>query len=56
MQVLIPEHANNIIQTEHVVLMYLGIFIYIRYTCICIKIINEKRGHEFERKQRGGHL
>ena len=45
-------HASNIIQTEEVVFMHLGMYPCL-YICIFyISTINGKRGHEFERHHR----
>jgi hypothetical protein len=48
-------HTCNIIQTELVILKYLGVCM---QACVCVyynivRTINEERGHEFEREQGG---
>lgn len=42
-------YTSNIIQTEHVIFLYLGMCM-----CMYISIIKEKRGYEYERA-RGVH-
>lgn len=54
---IIPEdrQVSNMIQTEQVVLMYLGIYMYKHIHTFIIKI-GEKRSHGYEREQGGIYI